>query len=193
MADKKPFVNYSGKLKEIATGDKIPIANLATGTPDGTKFIRDDGTLAVPAGGGGGSILNETINTDGFTIGEGSVTNTDLTISGGGVIEIQGGSSNTISFPFSGTAIFGKTVEVEIDFGSTPTTGKKFTITDALSSTTSLITVRPSGNPATSRGSDDWLWDSIEFAAKGNSGTFTLYAKASGRIIGKRKILYTIN
>lgn len=29
----------------------IPIANLATGTPDGTKFVRDDGTLAVPAGG----------------------------------------------------------------------------------------------------------------------------------------------
>ena len=28
----------------------IPIANLATGTPDGTKFIRDDGTLASAAG-----------------------------------------------------------------------------------------------------------------------------------------------
>jgi hypothetical protein len=28
----------------------IPIANLATGTPTGSKFIRDDGTLAVPAG-----------------------------------------------------------------------------------------------------------------------------------------------
>ena len=30
----------------------LPIANIATGTPDGTKFVRDDGTLAVPAGGG---------------------------------------------------------------------------------------------------------------------------------------------
>ncbi len=30
----------------------IPIANLATGTPDGTKFIRDDGTLqSIPGGG----------------------------------------------------------------------------------------------------------------------------------------------
>lgn len=27
----------------------VPIANLATGTPDGTKFIRDDGTLQLPA------------------------------------------------------------------------------------------------------------------------------------------------
>lgn len=32
----------------------VAIARLATGTPDGTKFIRDDGTLQVPAGGGGG-------------------------------------------------------------------------------------------------------------------------------------------
>lgn len=30
----------------------IPIANLATGTPDGTKFIRDDGTLQTIPGGG---------------------------------------------------------------------------------------------------------------------------------------------
>lgn len=26
----------------------LPIANIATGTPDGTKFVRDDGTLVVP-------------------------------------------------------------------------------------------------------------------------------------------------
>jgi hypothetical protein len=34
----------------------IPIANLATGTPNGTKYIRDDGTLQVPPGGGGGVV-----------------------------------------------------------------------------------------------------------------------------------------
>lgn len=42
-----------------AAGDVISgqfvMARLASGTPDGTKFIRDDGTLAVPSGGGGGS------------------------------------------------------------------------------------------------------------------------------------------
>ena len=36
----------------------IPIANLATGTPDGTKFVRDDGTLAVPPGSGGAGTGN---------------------------------------------------------------------------------------------------------------------------------------
>ncbi len=30
----------------------LPIANIATGTPNGTKFVRDDGTLAVPGGSG---------------------------------------------------------------------------------------------------------------------------------------------
>lgn len=50
MADKKPLALYSGKKKEMQATDKIPIANLATGTPTGSKFIRDDGTLAVPTG-----------------------------------------------------------------------------------------------------------------------------------------------
>ena len=34
------------------SGTRVPIANLATGTPTGSKFIRDDGTLqAIPGGG----------------------------------------------------------------------------------------------------------------------------------------------
>jgi len=46
---------------KIATG-VFSISRLATGTPDGTKFIRDDGVLAVPSGaggGGGGHLITE--------------------------------------------------------------------------------------------------------------------------------------
>lgn len=46
--------------------DTIPIEHIATGTPDGTKFVRDDGTLAVPAGGGvgGGDVTGPASSTD---------------------------------------------------------------------------------------------------------------------------------
>jgi hypothetical protein len=81
--------------------------------------------------------------------------------------------------------------ETEIDFGSLPVQGKKFTITQAGVLPASLVSVSPSGNVATSRVGDDYEWDSINFSAKPNTGTFTLTAYASGRIRGKRKILYT--
>jgi hypothetical protein len=35
----------------------LAIARLATGTPDGTKFVKDDGTLAVPPGSTAGSLI----------------------------------------------------------------------------------------------------------------------------------------
>lgn len=81
--------------------------------------------------------------------------------------------------------------ETEIDFGSLPVQGKKFTITQAGVLPASLVSVSPSGNVATDRVGDDYEWDSINFSAKPNTGTFTLTAYASGRIRGKRKILYS--
>lgn len=49
-----------GPISAAGVSGVIPIANLATGTPTGSKFIRDDGTLAVPPGsGGGGAVVIE--------------------------------------------------------------------------------------------------------------------------------------
>jgi hypothetical protein len=56
MANRRPLVNVAGDLKELPVGDLVPVSALGSGTPDGTKFLRDDGTFAVPAGGGGGSL-----------------------------------------------------------------------------------------------------------------------------------------
>lgn len=36
----------------LGAGGLVPVAQLASGVPDGTKFVRDDGTLQTPAGGG---------------------------------------------------------------------------------------------------------------------------------------------
>lgn len=41
----------SGDIPLLSTGGVLPIGRLATGTPTGTKFVRDDGTLATPSGG----------------------------------------------------------------------------------------------------------------------------------------------
>jgi hypothetical protein len=52
----------SGKLSVRNTADSadalVAMSSLATGTPDGTKFVRDDGVLAVPAGGSTGPAIN---------------------------------------------------------------------------------------------------------------------------------------
>jgi len=62
----------------------VPIARLASGTPDGTKFIRDDGTLATPSGGGGGNASTNVAQgwSAAQTFNAPVVINTNLTISG---------------------------------------------------------------------------------------------------------------
>lgn len=48
----------SGKIPTLGASGTLAVARLATGTPDGTKFVRDDGTLATPAGGGSSVPVN---------------------------------------------------------------------------------------------------------------------------------------
>lgn len=84
--------------------------------------------------------------------------------------------------------------ETEIDFGSwVPVRSKKFTITNASISGTSKIIVSPSWNVATWRVGDDWEWDDISFIAKPWTWNFTVTAISSGRVRGKRKILYSFS
>jgi hypothetical protein len=40
----------SGTVPVLGTGGRLAVARLASGTPDGTQYVRDDGTLAVPPG-----------------------------------------------------------------------------------------------------------------------------------------------
>lgn len=51
--DAKAAASHTHAASDITSG-VFDIARLATGTPDGSKFVRDDGVLATPPGGGGG-------------------------------------------------------------------------------------------------------------------------------------------
>jgi hypothetical protein len=57
----------SGTIPLLSTGGVLPIARLATGTPDGTKFVRDDGTLAAAGGSSTDSAALHSIGVTGAT------------------------------------------------------------------------------------------------------------------------------
>ena len=75
----------------VTTG-RFAMLRLATGTPDGTKFVRDDGTLAVPPGGGSTSYPGVTSDGAG-----------GLTLTGGIATGVGSGVATTVDF-LQGTA-----------------------------------------------------------------------------------------
>jgi hypothetical protein len=84
--------------------------------------------------------------------------------------------------------------ETEIDFGNAPAWSAEFTVSAATCTVNSKVTVAPSGNVATGRVGNDWVWDSLLLAATPGAGSFVVSAVAfPGPVMGKRKIIYTIN
>jgi hypothetical protein len=97
----------------------------------------------------------------------------------------------TFAVPPGGSGSFAVT-ETEVDFGTTPVTDKTFTVTDASITGTSKIMVTESGSIGTGRvASGDSLWDTISYSCVPAAGSFTLYARASGAVVGFRKLFYT--
>jgi|SRR5690349_6119439 len=74
----QPIRDGLARVNDIGdvVGSVIPISRLATGTPTGTKFIRDDGTLAVPPGGGSSTENTHAITASGATTLDPAVTGT---------------------------------------------------------------------------------------------------------------------
>lgn len=61
----------------IVTSGVFAVARLGTGTPTGSKFLRDDGTFAVPSGGGSGTVTSVALSAPGiFSVSGSPVTTT---------------------------------------------------------------------------------------------------------------------
>jgi hypothetical protein len=82
----------------------VPISHLASGTPDGTKYVRDDGTLAVPPG----------VGLSGLTAGRISVANSGTTIT-----DYSGFTYNNASHSLSADTVVHKKAKTDtVQFAS---------------------------------------------------------------------------
>jgi hypothetical protein len=81
----------------------FPIARLATGTPDGSKFIRDDGTLATPAGGGSGIVVS-VVAGDNITVDSTDDANPVVSVTGLGAVALSNDYGDLDNLPTLGTA-----------------------------------------------------------------------------------------
>ena len=91
----------------------LPIANIATGAPTGSKFVRDDGVLAVPAG--SGSVTSVAASVPAFL----SVAGSPITTAGTLAITYSG---TALSVANGGTGATSLTAYAPV-FGGTTSTG----------------------------------------------------------------------
>lgn len=121
----------------------IPIANIATGTPTGNKFVKDDGSLAVPAGGGDFSSNTSTSVDSEVVLFSSTGGKTGKRSTGTGLAKLTSGVLSTVTAP-SG-AVVGDTdaqtlTNKTIVAGNNTISG----ITEAMQSTSDVTTLNVS-------------------------------------------------
>ncbi len=150
----------------------VPHSYLGAGGKVLSVLLAETGIEFVNGGGGGGGTVDSIVAGIGIAVDSTDPANPIVSATGGG-------GSFTVT-------------ETEVDFGATPTTDATFTITDASITATSKIMVTESGSIATGRvASGDSLWDTITYSCAAATGSFTLFARASGAVVGYRKLYYT--
>ena len=104
---------------------KVPTANLGTGTPDATTFLRGDQSWAVPAGTGSGSVTLAytkalTTDTSSTTVGNTATETTIYTYSvAGGTLSTDKGLRVTVTGTYTNNSGSNKTLTLYLYYGGT--------------------------------------------------------------------------
>lgn len=92
-------------------------------------------------------------------------------------------------FPGGSTSV----TQVQIDFGTTPTRSKQFTITDPTVTPSTYLIVNQSGVSASGRTVGEPEMDPMVFSATPGSGAFTVTATTlNGPVVGRYLICYLV-
>lgn len=188
------FTNANGISGLVLTSTTTPTLSLSLGAITPTSVVSSGSVSGTNLSGTntGDQNLFRTIAVSGQSDVVADTTTDTLTLVAGTNVTITtNAATDSVTINAAGGGSFAIT-ETEVNFGTNPVTDATFVVTDASITATSKIIATESGSIATGRiATGDSLWDTITYSCVPATGSFTLFARASGAVVGYRKLFYT--